>query len=66
MGFQPPADKWFNDSKEVAMAQQEISGKDRRCISECILKHWSENSRTPLQKRDDEYERCLTACRVCA
>ena len=48
------------------MAQQEISGKDRQCISECIFKHWSEISRTPLEKRDDEYERCLTACRVCS
>ena len=48
------------------MSQQEISGNDQQCISECIFKHWSEDSQTPLQRRDDEYERCLTACRVCS
>jgi len=48
------------------MAQREIPNKDRRCISECILKHWGEQSQTPLKRRDEEYERCLSDCRVCS
>ena len=48
------------------MSQQEISGKDQQCISQCIITHWSEQSETPLERRDDEYERCLSECRVCS
>lgn len=48
------------------MSEKEISRKDQKCISQCILDHWSENSKTPLERRDDEYERCLSACRICS
>ena len=52
--------------KEAAMPQQAISNREQRCISECIFKHWSENSQTPPERRADEYEQCLTDCQVCA
>lgn len=48
------------------MSQKKISSTDQQCISQCILSHWSEHSHTPPERRQDEYERCLTTCRVCS
>jgi hypothetical protein len=48
------------------MSQQEISRSDQQCISQCIISHWSEHSRTPPERREEEYERCLSDCRVCS
>jgi hypothetical protein len=48
------------------MSQQEISGNDQQCIRQCILSHWSESSQTPPERRDEAYEKCLTACQVCS
>ena len=51
--------------KEAAMAQEKITGQDQKCISQCILKHWSEQSATPPECREDAYVDCLSSCRVC-
>ena len=48
------------------MAQQEISSREQRCISECIFKHWSENSTSRPENRADEYEQCLSDCQICS
>jgi len=53
------------DHKEDIMAQT-ITNNDRKCISECIVKHWSENSNTPPGERVEKYEQCLTECRICS
>lgn len=51
--------------KEVAMAQETLTRLDQACISECIFKHWSENSTTPSESRQEAYEKCLENCQVC-
>lgn len=48
------------------MAQQQISRAEQACISHCIFNHWSENSQTPPERREDEYEQCLANCQICA
>lgn len=48
------------------MDRKQISNSDQHCISECILKHWSEHSASPSRRRDEAYERCLTNCRICS
>ena len=55
-----------DNHKEAAMSQQEISSKDQKCISQCILKHWREHSKTHPSDRPDAYEQCLTDCRICS
>ena len=52
--------------KEAAMPQKEISQQDKKCISQCILDHWSEHSRTHPDQRQEAYTQCLSDCRVCA
>ncbi len=47
------------------MAQETITRLDQACISECIFKHWSENSLTPSESREEAYEKCLENCQVC-
>lgn len=47
------------------MAEKTITNSDQQCISECILKHWSEHSSTPSERRDEAYEQCLSSCRIC-
>ena len=64
--YEQMVDCVYNDLKEAAMSQNEISSKEQQCISQCILSHWSEHSKTPLERRDEEYERCLSSCRVCS
>ena len=48
------------------MAQKDISNNDQQCISQCILSHWSEDSQKSAERRDAEYEQCLTSCRICS
>jgi hypothetical protein len=45
---------------------QTITNNDQKCISECIVAHWSENSNTPPEERVEKYEQCLTECRICS
>jgi|GEM_PF-523202 len=52
--------------KEAAMSQKEMTSKDQRCISQCIMKHWSEHSSTPPEQREDKYVECLSSCRICS
>jgi hypothetical protein len=48
------------------MSSKEIPSKDQKCISQCILKHWSEHSATPPERREEAYEECLSSCQVCS
>ncbi len=48
------------------MSSKEISSNDQRCISECIFKHWSENSETHPEYRQEAYSQCLSDCRICS
>ncbi len=48
------------------MAQRKPSGREQRCISECIFKHWNDSSKTAPQRREEEYEQCLTNCQICS
>lgn len=48
------------------MAQTLISGSQQQCISHCILTHWSEHSTTHPEQRDEKYQQCLGACRICS
>ena len=45
--------------------EQKITSSDQKCISECILKHWSESSDVSSEERLAKYEQCLTSCSVC-
>lgn len=47
------------------MVQTSISSSQQKCISQCILMHWSEHSTTDPNQRDVKYEECLNACRIC-
>jgi hypothetical protein len=51
--------------QEAVMSQKEISSKEQQCISQCILDHWGEQSQSPPESRDQDYERCLSECRIC-
>lgn len=48
------------------MAKKEIGKQDQKCISLCIFQHWSEHSRTQPEHRMDEYNACLSNCKVCS
>ncbi len=48
------------------MKPNEISGKEQKCISACILKHWSgSNVSTDDENKYRDYEQCLANCNVC-
>jgi hypothetical protein len=47
------------------MEGREITQNESACISECILKHWS-NADQKMTDRDNRYGRCLTECNVCS
>ncbi|MGB5421485.1 MAG: hypothetical protein WBN03_04955 [Desulfobacterales bacterium] len=43
-----------------------ITHEERGCISKCIFQHWGEPQKTgDLEKRDNDYEKCLNDCRIC-
>ena len=45
---------------------RQISSKERHCISDCIREYWGDNSaRKESQNRNDDYEQCLSDCKVC-
>ena len=49
------------------MASKEISRKDQKCISECIIQSWGDSSRfSKEQERDRQYEKCLSSCSICS
>jgi len=45
--------------------EKKVSRREQKCISKCILIHWSELGSTPRERREDEYEQCLYDCQVC-
>ena len=48
------------------MKGRKISNREQRCIADCIRQHWGNpDRRDDIEKLDEEYERCLTDCRVC-
>lgn len=46
------------------MENRNIVPNEQACISQCIIKFWS-NQSTNTDNRDEKYERCLTSCNVC-
>lgn len=48
------------------MSEKQIPTKDQKCISECIVKHWSQHSRTSPDLREQAYINCLDRCEVCS
>lgn len=46
------------------MKQKKITRKEKQCISECIVRFWSEPAQNE-EDRDEHYEQCLTGCDVC-
>jgi hypothetical protein len=47
------------------MAQKTINNQQQRCLSQCIFKHWGQQSDTAPARREQEYAQCLTDCRLC-
>ena len=48
------------------MDQQRINREEQSCISNCIYKYWGSSAQVEDdEKRDHEYEQCLTDCRIC-
>lgn len=47
------------------MVLETLTRLDQACISECIFKHWSEQSTTPPENKQEAYEKCLSDCQVC-
>ncbi len=48
------------------MAQSVITDSQQRCVSRCILTHWSEHSTTEPSQREEKYQACLNDCHICA
>ena len=46
------------------MENRNIVPNEQNCISQCIIKFWS-NTSEKVSDRDNKYERCLTRCNVC-
>ena len=43
-----------------------ITSKEQRCLSDCIRKFWGQDSpEDSAEKRDTDYEQCLTDCSIC-
>ena len=48
------------------MEGHRITQEEQSCMSHCIFKFWGDpENRDPAEKRDRDYEDCLTDCRVC-
>ena len=49
------------------MEGRKITREDRSCISNCIFQYWGNPGyEQDDEKRDKDYEDCLTNCRICA
>jgi len=48
------------------MKEKKVSRKEQLCISECIHKHWRHpDVNTEDNRRNQNYEQCLTSCNIC-
>ncbi len=53
------------------MEDRRITKDEQMCIAECIRTYWGENSlgenseNRDLDIRDEQYETCLTDCKIC-
>jgi hypothetical protein len=48
------------------MEVRKITQNERGCISNCIFEHWGDpDDIKDVEKRDEEYQSCLTDCQVC-
>jgi hypothetical protein len=49
------------------MTERKITRQEQNCISQCINKYWSRDHENieDDEKRDKEYEQCLSSCKVC-
>ena len=48
------------------MEKQFITDPEQKCLSRCIYKYWSENSKIDPTHRQEKYERCLSDCQICS
>ena len=59
-------ERWIRAIEEANMDERGITGSERKCISECIYRHWtSDHNKVDEETRDRSYESCLAACSVC-
>jgi hypothetical protein len=48
------------------MEGHRILREEQGCVSNCIFKFWgAPDSKDNAEKRDRDYEDCLTGCRIC-
>jgi hypothetical protein len=50
--------------RSIAMQGRDIQASEKECISQCILKFWSDSD-PQAESHDERYEQCLTDCDVC-
>ena len=48
------------------MSERNITKNEQSCISSCITKYWGNpDNKDDDQKRNRDYEQCLSDCRIC-
>ncbi len=49
------------------MSERKITKHEHSCISSCITKYWGnpDNKDDDDEKRDRDYEQCLSDCQIC-
>ena len=48
------------------MSERKITNNEQGCISSCITKYWgNSDNKGDEEKRDHDYEQCLSDCRIC-
>ena len=54
------------------MDSRKIANDEQQCISRCITRYWGDpemreeaGRRDDPEKRDEEYQACLSGCQVC-
>ena len=48
------------------MSERNITKPEQSCISACITKYWGNpHNQDDAEKRDRDYEQCLSDCRIC-
>ncbi len=48
------------------MSERKITTEEQGCMSRCITKYWGNSDhRDDEEKRDRDYEKCLSDCQIC-
>jgi len=48
------------------MSERKITKSEQSCISGCITKYWgTPSNEDDAEKRDRDYEQCLSDCQIC-